>query len=50
MVEVAALQIYPVKSCAGIRYEHATLDARGLQHDRAWMIVDGHDEFVTQLF
>ena len=48
MVEVAALYIYPVKSCAGIRCEQAILDARGLRHDRGWMIVDGHDEFVTQ--
>ena len=48
MLTVAALYIYPVKSCAGIRCAQATLDARGLRHDRGWMIVDGHDEFVTQ--
>ena len=48
MLTVAALYIYPVKSCAGIRCAQATLDARGLRHDRDWMIVDGHDEFVTQ--
>jgi len=48
MVEVAALYVYPVKSCAGIRYRRATLDGRGLQHDRGWMVVDGHDEFLSQ--
>ncbi len=48
MIEVAALYVYPVKSCAGIRCEQATLDVRGLQHDRGWMVVDEHDEFVTQ--
>ncbi len=48
MVTVAALYIYPVKSCAGIRCAQATLEARGLRHDRGWMIVDGHDEFLTQ--
>ncbi len=48
MITVAALYIYPVKSCAGVRRAQATLDARGLRHDRGWMIVDGHDEFVTQ--
>ncbi len=48
MITVAALYIYPVKSCAGIRRARAILDARGLQYDRGWMIVDGHDEFVTQ--
>ena len=47
MIRVAALYIYPVKSCAGIRRALATLDARGLRHDRGWMIVDGHDEFVN---
>ena len=48
MVEVAALYIYPVKSCGGIQPAQATLDARGLQYDRGWMVVDGHNEFVTQ--
>ena len=48
MITVAALYTYPVKSCAGVRCVQATLDARGLRHDRGWMIVDGHDEFVTQ--
>jgi len=48
MITVAALYIYPVKSCAGVRCAQATLDARGLRHDRGWMVVDGHDEFVTQ--
>ena len=33
MVEVAALRIYPVKSCAGIAYEQIVLDARGFAHD-----------------
>ncbi len=48
MITVAALYIYPVKSCAGVRRAQATLDVRGLRHDRSWMIVDGHGEFVTQ--
>ena len=48
MITVADLYIYPVKSCAGVRCAQATLDARGLRRDRGWMIVDGHDEFVTQ--
>lgn len=48
MITVAGLYVYPVKSCAGVRCAQTTLDARGLRHDRGWMIVDGHDEFVTQ--
>ncbi len=48
MITVASLYIYPVKSCAGVRCAQATLDMRGLRHDRDWMIVDGHNEFVTQ--
>ena len=48
---IAALQVYPVKSCRGISVAGATLTERGLQYDRQWMIVeDGGDPalFVTQ--
>jgi uncharacterized protein YcbX len=43
MIDVAALYVYPVKSCAGIRRPQATLHVRGLQHDRGWEVVDGHE-------
>jgi uncharacterized protein YcbX len=43
-----ALCIYPVKSCAGIALERAQLTATGLEHDRAWMLVDADGDFASQ--
>jgi hypothetical protein len=43
-----SLHVYPVKSCAGIAVESATLGARGLEYDRHWMIVDAAGRFLTQ--
>ncbi len=53
---IAALNVYPVKSCRGIALECATVAVRGLlleagAHaiaDREWMIVDAAGRFVTQ--
>ncbi len=45
---VAALWVFPVKSCAGIAVQQAVLTATGLAHDRAWMVVDAVGEMVTQ--
>jgi uncharacterized protein YcbX len=45
---IAALWVFPVKSCAGIAVSHAVLTATGLAHDRAWMVVDAEGEMVTQ--
>jgi hypothetical protein len=45
---IARLFVYPVKSCAGIEVAEALLTETGLDLDRAWMVVDAHDEFVTQ--
>ncbi len=51
-VHVASLALYPVKSCAGIALESATLTAAGLMTqgigDREWMVVNQSGEFVTQ--
>jgi uncharacterized protein len=51
-VTITALNLYPVKSCAGIPLHSATLDARGFAHDREWMIVQDDDDergmFLTQ--
>lgn len=47
-ITVAALRIYPVKSCGGIRLPSSEIDARGLQYDRAWMIVDPDGVGLTQ--
>ena len=45
---VAALFVYPVKSCRGIELQQARLTERGIAHDREWLIVDASDRFITQ--
>ena len=45
---IAALAVYPVKSCRGIALDEAVLTARGLRHDRRWMIVDETGRFRSQ--
>jgi len=46
---LAALYVYPVKSCGGIGSARAELGALGLRHDRRWMIVDAATgRFLTQ--
>jgi uncharacterized protein YcbX len=45
---VAALRLYPVKSCRGLDLSSALVTERGLLHDREWMIVDGAGRFVSQ--
>lgn len=42
------LYIYPIKSLGGIRLREATVEARGLRHDRRWLIVDERNKFMTQ--
>jgi uncharacterized protein len=45
---VAAIYVYPVKSCRGLSLDEARLTERGLAHDREWMIVDADGRFITQ--
>jgi len=45
---LAALLVYPVKSCAGMAVQEAMLLDTGLDLDRAWMVVDAQGEFVSQ--
>ncbi len=45
---IAALWVFPIKSCAGISVQQALLTPTGLAHDRAWMVVDADGEMVTQ--
>ena len=49
MAFVAALFIYPIKSCRGVALEESELDAQGLRHDRRWMLVrESSGAFLTQ--
>src|SRR5688572_5575526 len=49
---VAALNVYPVKSCRGIACERADVTPQGLAargvRDREWLVVDPGGQFVTQ--
>lgn len=49
---LTGLNLYPVKSCAGIALREATVTAAGLMsqqiHDREWMVVDAQGKFLTQ--
>lgn len=49
---ICELNLYPIKSCAGIALREATLTAAGLMsehiYDREWMVVDAQGEFLTQ--
>lgn len=52
MATLTQLFIYPIKSCAGLSVESATLLESGLAaqgvHDREWMLVTGEGRFLTQ--
>lgn len=47
-VTLESVHLYPIKSCAGIEVKEALLIETGFDLDRAWMVVDGAGEFVTQ--
>ncbi|MEA3301761.1 MAG: MOSC domain-containing protein [Pseudomonadota bacterium] len=42
------INIYPVKSLAGIALQSSSLDAMGLRYDRRWMLVTPAGKFITQ--
>lgn len=48
MVQITALNIYPVKACRGIPLQHARITPTGFEHDREWLIVRPDGRFVTQ--
>src|SRR5262245_20220921 len=48
MATIAALNVYPVKSCKGIALDRARIDVTGIDHDREWLIVRPGGQFVTQ--
>jgi len=44
---LASIHIYPLKSCAPLALDSAHVEARGLEHDRRWMVVDERGKFLT---
>jgi uncharacterized protein YcbX len=47
-VTLSAIHIYPVKALGGVSLPAAEVTARGLRHDRRFMVVDAEGKFVTQ--
>ncbi len=45
--QLAAIAVYPIKSCAGNVLESAEVEPRGLANDRRWMLVDDDGCFLT---
>ena len=45
---ITSLFVYPVKSFGGISLVQSVVEARGLKHDRRWMLVDEGGIFMTQ--
>ena len=47
-MKLSSIHIYPVKSLGGFSANEWKLEARGLEHDRRWMLVDESGFFLTQ--
>ncbi|HEX6243379.1 MAG TPA: MOSC N-terminal beta barrel domain-containing protein [Polyangiales bacterium] len=47
-MQLTQLFVYPIKSAHGIAVAEAGLTARGLEHDRRFMLVDADHNFLTQ--
>ncbi len=48
IMKLTQINIYPVKSLAGITLQSSPLDAMGLRYDRRWMLVTPAGKFITQ--
>jgi len=48
MAKISSLFIYPIKSLGGISLDSSFVNPKGLEHDRAWMLVDEAGRFLTQ--
>ena len=45
---LSSIHVYPVKSLGGFGVDQARTTARGLEHDRRWMLVDNAGRFISQ--
>ncbi|HEX5756329.1 MAG TPA: MOSC domain-containing protein [Arenimonas sp.] len=46
-MQLSALHIHPVKSCAALSPESIRVESRGAVDDRRWMLVDPEGRFIT---
>ncbi|MFM9903872.1 MAG: MOSC domain-containing protein [Pyrinomonadaceae bacterium] len=47
-MNISEINIYPIKSLKGISLDAATVEERGLRHDRRWMLTTPDGMFFTQ--
>ncbi len=47
-MRLTGIWIHPIKSCRGIAVAESRVVARGLEHDRRFMVVDDRGHFLTQ--
>ena len=47
-LQVSALRVYPIKSCRPMMPNRWSVEKRGLQHDRRWMLTDADGKFRTR--
>lgn len=47
-MRLSEINIYPIKSLGGISLRNSTVENRGLQFDRRWLLVDEKNQFLTQ--
>ena len=45
---LSEINIYPIKSLAGISLKESKIERRGLEFDRRWMLIDENNKFLTQ--
>jgi len=48
MLTLSEINIYPIKSLAGISLPSSEVEERGLKYDRRWVLVDESNKFFTQ--
>jgi uncharacterized protein YcbX len=48
MLTLSEINIYPIKSLAGISLQSSVVEERGLKYDRRWVLVDETNTFFTQ--
>lgn len=46
-IALASIHLHPLKSCATLDVAEARVQARGLEHDRRWLAVDGEGVALT---
>ncbi len=47
-MHLSEINVYPIKSLGGISLKSSTVENRGLQYDRRWMLIDEKKSFLTQ--